>query len=267
MKGFWKRFKIYLIGFSIGCLMVFFFFGNRGCSWLPSNRVMNSILSKVIVVQQSELDEASQNGISQDDIIQYLNTGDIEFGESEKSEFPKFYKMSFEKDGKTHFGQFSIMDESFVSEFKYLTVNEKVVTGFPTDGLGKIIRMPLDSNIVHISKNISQIQVTNPNTTSLQDALDDGDTEKAMEIINDSIAKENLAVQQGAALVGASTDEIQEGLDANGYIDFSKSHLKIPAKPEHYMVCTLANGKTIEFQAIWYKNKIEVNQIFKSAGE
>ena len=57
-------------------------------------------------------------------------------------------------------------------------------------------------------------------------------------INNDSIASENLAVQQNAARIGATTEEIQAALEKNGYIDFSKSHLKIPAKPEHYMVCT-----------------------------
>lgn len=246
--------------------MVFFMFGNRGCSWLPGNRVLNTILGKAIVVQQAELDEAAENGLTREDIIQFLNTGDIDFGESIKAEYPKFYKITYEKDDKIHHGQFSIMDETFVSEFKYLRETEKVVEGFTPEGFGYIIKLPLDSSIVHVSKNLSQVK-SNVSSSEFEEALQNNDTEKAASIVNDSIASENLAVQQNAARIGATTEEIQAALEKNGYIDFSKSHLKIPAKPEHYMVCTLENGKTIEFQAIWYKNKIEINKLYKTAND
>ena len=50
MKSWIKRLKFYGIGFGIGLFFVAFFFQNRGCSWLPSNRVKNAILDRLIVV-------------------------------------------------------------------------------------------------------------------------------------------------------------------------------------------------------------------------
>ena len=56
MTTFWKRLRYYGIGFGIGCIFVFFFFQNRACTWLPDNRIKNSILDRTIVIQEDESD-------------------------------------------------------------------------------------------------------------------------------------------------------------------------------------------------------------------
>ena len=53
MDKFKNRIKYFLVGLSIGVILVYFMFGNRGCSWLPENRVKNMIGEKEIVVGDS----------------------------------------------------------------------------------------------------------------------------------------------------------------------------------------------------------------------
>ena len=49
---FLRRLVYYLIGFGIGLIMVIFFFQNRGCSWLPENKVKETILRKIIISEK-----------------------------------------------------------------------------------------------------------------------------------------------------------------------------------------------------------------------
>jgi hypothetical protein len=56
MESLWRRLKYYGIGFGIGLVFVIFFFQNRGCSWLPSNRVKNSILDRLVVASDETLE-------------------------------------------------------------------------------------------------------------------------------------------------------------------------------------------------------------------
>ena len=50
---FIHRLKYYLIGFSLGIVLVFFFFKDRGWDWLPGNRVVNFILTNPINIDES----------------------------------------------------------------------------------------------------------------------------------------------------------------------------------------------------------------------
>ena len=43
MGKFLRRLKFYAVGLGIGTIFTFMIFGNRGCSWLPDNRVKNMI--------------------------------------------------------------------------------------------------------------------------------------------------------------------------------------------------------------------------------
>ena len=83
MKGFWKRLKFYLIGFTVGLIFVFFFFKNRGCAWTPQNRVKNAIIDKVLVIPESEKkDHPELESLTSASIMQFLAQGDVNFGES-----------------------------------------------------------------------------------------------------------------------------------------------------------------------------------------
>jgi hypothetical protein len=143
MKTFFDRLKIYAIGFGIGMVFVFFFFQNRGCSWLPDNRVKNSILDRVIVVQSVVEGQLKQKGISQKEIIALLNDGDVDFSKSKKDGQFKIYLVS-KDDVKLYF---TLPNESFISEVRLANVAVKSVKN-STKGTGKLIHFPKDNELV-----------------------------------------------------------------------------------------------------------------------
>src|SRR5690606_27248461 len=98
MTNFWRRLKYYGFGFLLGMLFLVFFFNNRGCSWLPGNRVKNTILDRLIVVSDETQMIMDQKGIKNDDLIEALNDGNVLFDESNKNDENKAYLI--EKDGQ-----------------------------------------------------------------------------------------------------------------------------------------------------------------------
>lgn len=142
MESWGRRLKFYGIGFGIGLVFVFIFFQNRGCSWLPGNRVKNSILDRLMVVSDETAEILKKRGVSKDDLIQVLNDGDVLFSESDKDEDDKVYVI--EKDGNKYL--FILPFESFISEVKVGEKANKVKAS--TDGFGEIWRFPKDSTLV-----------------------------------------------------------------------------------------------------------------------
>lgn len=121
MSTFKKRLRYYLIGFSLGAVMIFFVFGNRACSWLPENRVKNMIAEKQIIVGDSLWDLMSCQGINSDDIYRFLNAdGDVDFGDSQPREYPKIYLFRGDKDNEDLSISFALYEEySEVVSFDY----------------------------------------------------------------------------------------------------------------------------------------------------
>ena len=143
MSTFIKRLKYYGIGFGIGLVFIFFFFQNRGCSWLPSNRVKNAILDRLIVISDSTDLVFKSKGLSKKDIVNALNEGDVQFNESDKDNKSKTYIIE-QNDVKY---AFSLPYESFISEVQ---IREKNRTIKPTKkGLAKILHYPNDENLVY----------------------------------------------------------------------------------------------------------------------
>ena len=112
MESWIRRLKFYGVGFGIGLLFVFIFFQNRGCSWLPGNRVKNSILDRLLVVSDETAEILKKRGVNKKELIQFLNDGDVIFGESEKDKDDKVYVI--EKDGKKYL--FTLPFESCIAE-------------------------------------------------------------------------------------------------------------------------------------------------------
>ena len=149
MQNIWRRLRYYGIGFGIGCVFVFFFFQNRGCSWLPSNRVKNAILDRVIVVSDNTQKTLEEKGISNEEVIELLNNGDVDFQKSDKDSDSKVYAI--EKEGLTYF--FTLPYESFISE---VYVGGKSKDSHTSDeGIGSFIHFPADDNLVFPRKLIS----------------------------------------------------------------------------------------------------------------
>ena len=68
MDSIFRRLKYYGIGFGAGLVFVIFFFQNRGCSWLPDNRVKNSILDRVLVLPETESVQMKKYGLTKKDL-------------------------------------------------------------------------------------------------------------------------------------------------------------------------------------------------------
>jgi len=143
MESFKRRLKYYGIGFGFGLIFIFFFFQNRGCSWLPSNRVKNAVLDRLLVVSDETQGFLDKKKISDDDLILVLNDGDVDFSKSSKDKKDKVYIL--EKDG-IHFA-FTLPNESFISEVFVGAKNGKKITG-TQEGTGRIIHFPKDEDLV-----------------------------------------------------------------------------------------------------------------------
>lgn len=144
MESFVRRLKYYGIGFGLGLAFVIFFFQNRGCTWTPSNRVKNTILSRMIVVSENTKEELKKKGISEKYVVNVLNDGDINFDASDKNRNDKKYVV--EKDG--HAFIFTLPLESCISEV-FLESDVKKVK--PTaEGKGHFIHFPNDDNLVYV---------------------------------------------------------------------------------------------------------------------
>lgn len=142
MSTWGRRLKYYGIGFGIGLIFVFFFFKNRGCSWLPENRVKNSILDRLVVVSDETATKLESKGIDHEELIQVLNDGDVVFSESKKEGDSKVYVIE-RNDVKYCF---TLPYESFFSEIKIGEDAKKTETS--TEGWGEIVHFPTDSTLI-----------------------------------------------------------------------------------------------------------------------
>ncbi|MCE3295863.1 MAG: hypothetical protein K0R65_1577 [Crocinitomicaceae bacterium] len=145
MNKFINRLKYYGIGFGMGLVFVFFFFQNRGCSWLPSNRVKNSILDRVIVIADSEQQALKSKGVNEDAIIELLNTGSVEYDKSVKEGKTKIYLLYNDK----HRLFFTLPQDNYISEVKLANKDVSKITN-STEGFGTLVHFPNDKNLIHV---------------------------------------------------------------------------------------------------------------------
>lgn len=143
MDSFKRRLKYYGIGFGFGLLFVFFFFQNRGCSWLPSNRVKNAILDRIIVVSDETATILEEHHLTDQDLINVLNDGDVLFQESDKNHESKVYLI--EKEGMKF--AFSLPYEGYISE-AFVDVKTANLPSTKT-GKGSMIYFPNDDYLIY----------------------------------------------------------------------------------------------------------------------
>ena len=106
---FLRRLVYYLIGFGIGLIMVIFFFQNRGCSWLPENKVKETILRKIII---------SENPLMKIDSMElFLSNYEVDFSQSSKDSIEKTYFFKIKEGIKTVIPQFyvSFLPDSYIA--------------------------------------------------------------------------------------------------------------------------------------------------------
>lgn len=117
MDKFKNRIKYFAIGLFIGVGFVYFVFGNRGCAWLPENRVKNMIGEKEIIVGDSLLDVMRCLAITNDDVYALLKSeGEVEFSKSVTSGDPKIYYIEKEKEEELYWARFALHKKKDLAE-------------------------------------------------------------------------------------------------------------------------------------------------------
>lgn len=111
MQKFKDRLKYYIIGILIGLILTYIFFGNRGCAWLPENRVKNMIAEKEILVGDSVKFLMECSGVDHNDIYRLLeDEGDVNFSKSKTREYPKIYWFNGKKEGEDLIIEYALYD-------------------------------------------------------------------------------------------------------------------------------------------------------------
>jgi hypothetical protein len=126
---FLRRLFYYLIGVGIGLIFVFFVFGNRGCSWLPQNKVKETITHKILI--------SSSKKIPIQNIQKILDDSEVNFEKSNKN--TPFKSYLFESKGnKTTFYV------SFYSDSYFAVVHDdlKQLQALQKDTFLKIVSLP-----------------------------------------------------------------------------------------------------------------------------
>jgi hypothetical protein len=215
-----------MIGFSIGTVFVIFFFQNRGCAWLPGNRVKNTFLDKVLVLPESEKEAFNRLGLSNTDIMLFLNEGSVNFSESIKQQavYPKAYIIEREIDDQLVRLQFTLYEDSYISPIHVLNKEDQAMSYEKLTGMGDFIRIPRDSALVFIN--------------------------------NDAILQ-----CKSKGLSSFSQKQIAEAMKESGKINFSKSDLMLP-KAEHYILFTLEDTIHYEAKTIFFESRINFKDFY-----
>ena len=97
---FAKRLFIYLIGFFLGCVIVYFLlFKDKNRSFFPSAIVLDTLRAKEIIIEKKAGCILSCYQITHDKIKGLLGDGDVIFSESNPRETPKKYVVEIETPG------------------------------------------------------------------------------------------------------------------------------------------------------------------------
>ena len=220
MNNFFRRLRYYGFGFAVGLLVVFFFFKNRGCTWLPENRVKNTVLERILVISEADQQKANKLGWSDSMLVSFLNDGNVEFGTSNKRGNPQVYVFSKKINGKKQEMWFTLPKDGFISEVKFPVGNVQRLSS-SINGLSRMMHFPKVENMVYLTE-------------------------------NDSFEKEYKALGIKDA------EQVFRLLKKNGFVDFSKSKLAASPMPEQKIGFELKAGDTLTATGTWYKDRIQI---------
>ncbi len=148
MSAFFRRLKYFSFGFIPGTIIVILFFQNRGCSWLPDNRVKGAILERVLVVNELNEKEFKLLGINNEGVESFVNGGSVDFDKSSTHSNPKIYLV--ENNGKSLY--FVMPKESFVTELVPITQKLKEVK-LSKEGKGVFLAFPKANEFLYVDTN------------------------------------------------------------------------------------------------------------------
>jgi len=100
---FWKRLRLYLIGFGIGILVVVAIFNQRLnllTSWMPGQRVQDRLLQTESIYTNKSLCQLECLDLDTTDVTRAKKEGDVRFRLSDTHADPKVYVLDaeFERD-------------------------------------------------------------------------------------------------------------------------------------------------------------------------
>lgn len=224
MSNLLRRFKYYGIGFVIGSIFVAFFFQNRGCSWLPKNRVKNTFFDKVLVIPDDQQEKFNELGLTDELIFSFLVDGDVRFKESIKeiNTYPKAYVLEKVINDRSLKLQFSLYEDSYITPIH--VVEDSVKKFENLSGMGRFMRVPRDSALLFIDR-------------------------------------KNYVQCKAQPLFSKDLDVLTQAVKNSGRIDFSKSNLMLP-KAEHFILFESPNGDTIKAKTIWFESRITFKDFY-----
>ena len=221
MTNFYRRLMYYGIGVGIGLLGVFFFFNNRGCSWLPGNRVKEMVAERIIYISDSNLQIIKNLNIAEDEIGTYVQEAEIHFSKSKKNTNPQIYHFEGATRNKALFvAQVVLYKDGLTCE---LIPNQfSSENTIPTaKGYGKPVSFPSKNNLFYSDSSAH---------TNCQ--------RKALGIMEDSTL---------SAL-----------FYKNGKIDITKSNFENKPNSEYALVFKNDLGTDIEMFATYFKENVRL---------
>lgn len=91
----WKRIRVYFIGFGLGLLLTYFFFGDRACGgWLPGNRVKSSITEFQFLTSDFMDCQMEAVNYTPDSLVSFIVESDVVFNKSDVKGNPKTYYLT-----------------------------------------------------------------------------------------------------------------------------------------------------------------------------
>lgn len=144
MQAFLRRLKYFLTGFIPGTILVILFFQNRGCSWLPGNRVKGEILERIIVINQDHKIKNRSKIPQREELKKFIEGSKIDFDQSKTHADPQIYVL--ENNGNKMV--FVLPKESFISE-----IVDNTTLKLSKSGTGKMLYFPTIENWAYTDTN------------------------------------------------------------------------------------------------------------------
>lgn len=81
--GFWRRFRLFLIGVGLGLILVMVFFGSRDwTSWTPESRVLTAIDSSTVSISDRAACQMACLQLSEEQFLKIKTSSSVNFKES-----------------------------------------------------------------------------------------------------------------------------------------------------------------------------------------
>lgn len=221
MTNFYRRLLYYGLGFGIGLIFVLFFFNNRGCSWLPENRIKEMILNRIVYISDSNLSVLKSLNIQEGELTKYLTDAEVYFTKSSKQSSPKIYHIEGStKTQENIVSQIVLYKDALTCELipnQFSSQNTK-----PTvNGIGKPIHFPPNKNLFYSDSSLHTICQRNA-----------------------------LAIKEDSTLSAL--------FFKNGRINISDSEPEGKPKPIYAMVFTNLEKTKVRLWATYFKDKARI---------